>query len=581
MLIDVFKNVGIQDSDKKVITMNSNNMSYHSSTNNINNIDVLNIKNIINKNNDLKICSFNNNIINPAITINNNNNSCNINSILNTNQNTNIFQKTHFHKDVFLNNNYTYDLGLFTIQSTQLRHPGDINDTNLNLYLKNNGNIYSTILSTSPHLYKFVVHHKDTSGRYYVTIENVNYNYNTLVFNIPTLYNIIDISAQGELNYKGAYNVDDLRNAIHGNLVITSEGSIYHKYSQSYINSVADSHWNLSNKSLVLYRLTCIDSVNDIFNIEHYSYGYLMQPGGNTTPNKIDSTNSIQIFWDNSPYSHPDTLSGTNIGSDNISDNLRTKGLYEGRFQKSSDIIDGIIFDNYYKFKISGLRKALSKTFTIKNKLEVGLVDNSIEIPKMIVNGNIKSYNPLLSSSSILSFTGQHRCILTDTYNINMIGLIVDSDNSYINLNNTTKPEINDALPYVKITSKSQSPCVLGVISNYENNNEYRDFINGGFITTYKNMDNNKRVYINSLGEGGIWIINTNGNLNNGDYIHSSNINGYGEKQISNMLHNYTVAKITCDCDFSLNSNNYKCIEFNLLNKTYRKAFVGCTYHCG
>jgi len=58
------------------------------------------------------------------------------------------------------------------------------------------------------------------------------------------------------------------------------------------------------------------------------------------------------------------------------------------------------------------------------------------------------------------------------------------------------------------------------------------------------------RVCINSLGEGAIWIIDINGNLEAGDYITSSHILGYGQKQDSEFLANYTVAKITMDCDF-------------------------------
>ena len=52
-------------------------------------------------------------------------------------------------------------------------------------------------------------------------------------------------------------------------------------------------------------------------------------------------------------------------------------------------------------------------------------------------------------------------------------------------------------------------------------------------------------------------------------------------KQDDDLLHNYTVAKITCDCDFDLNSQLYTCEEFQWEGQTYRKAFVGCTYHCG
>ena len=61
----------------------------------------------------------------------------------------------------------------------------------------------------------------------------------------------------------------------------------------------------------------------------------------------------------------------------------------------------------------------------------------------------------------------------------------------------------------------------------------------------------NDTVLINSTGEGGIWICNKNGNLENGDYITTCEVSGYGVKQSDDILHSYTVAKITCDVDFS------------------------------
>ena len=63
--------------------------------------------------------------------------------------------------------------------------------------------------------------------------------------------------------------------------------------------------------------------------------------------------------------------------------------------------------------------------------------------------------------------------------------------------------------------------------------------------------DGDTRVYINSVGEGSIWVSNTNGTLEAGDYITTSTLNGYGMKQDDDLLHNYTVAKITMDCDFN------------------------------
>ncbi len=50
-------------------------------------------------------------------------------------------------------------------------------------------------------------------------------------------------------------------------------------------------------------------------------------------------------------------------------------------------------------------------------------------------------------------------------------------------------------------------------------------------------------------------VINTNSNIENGDYITPSDHLGYGEKQDEIFLSNYTVAKATIVCDFQLESS--------------------------
>ena len=86
------------------------------------------------------------------------------------------------------------------------------------------------------------------------------------------------------------------------------------------------------------------------------------------------------------------------------------------------------------------------------------------------------------------------------------------------------------------------------------------------------------RLIVNSLGEGGICVSNTNGNIENGDYLQSSDLLGYGEKQDDDLLHNYTIAKATIDCDFQLDSPYYQCHE---IENGVRVAFIACSYHCG
>jgi hypothetical protein len=69
-------------------------------------------------------------------------------------------------------------------------------------------------------------------------------------------------------------------------------------------------------------------------------------------------------------------------------------------------------------------------------------------------------------------------------------------------------------------------------------------------ITQDKEVGDN-RVVVNSLGEGAIWVANTNGNVVSGDYITTSHLPGYAQRQSEEFrLHNYTVAKSTMDCDF-------------------------------
>ena len=132
-------------------------------------------------------------------------------------------------------------------------------------------------------------------------------------------------------------------------------------------------------------------------------------------------------------------------------------------------------------------------------------------------------------------------------------------------------------MPYVKLSDKKNQKSVIGVISNKQ-----QKLIFDNTIEINNNSLNNQ-IIINSLGEGAIWVSNYNRDLSNGDYITTSDIPGISMKQDGDLLHNYTVAKITCECDFDLNTDKYECIEFvdTTSGNTYRKALVGCTYHCG
>ena len=254
----------------------------------------------------------------------------------------------------------------------------------------------------------------------------------------------------------------------------------------------------------------------------------------------------------------------------------------------------------------------------------------SITLPgyKVFTSGG---YISSTSDKGIIDFTGQHRLCSNDErlYDVSFIGYIVSSNGNYKNLNSEKKGKlnninINESLPNVDLSTTKNDKKVIGIISNIEDeNNNLRTHKIGVWGSIMPKSNNDTRLEVNSLGEGAIWVSDIYGPLENGDYITSSEIPGVGGKQDDDLLHNYTVAKITMDCDFSCamvpmtefgdsdSSYNYildpsgniqyepdylmKYIDISGTiiteeeyttrkensEQVYRMAFVGCTYHCG
>jgi hypothetical protein len=126
---------------------------------------------------------------------------------------------------------------------------------------------------------------------------------------------------------------------------------------------------------------------------------------------------------------------------------------------------------------------------------------------------------------------------------------------------------IEDAVPMIQLSRKKKDKRVLGVLGLPSRNNSRAE-----------------RMIVNSVGEGAVLIINSAGNFENGDLITTSNYLGYGELQDDDLIHNYTLGKITIDCDFQLDSKYYNCYEIDELdgnNNRLRVAFVSCIYYCG
>ena len=178
----------------------------------------------------------------------------------------------------------------------------------------------------------------------------------------------------------------------------------------------------------------------------------------------------------------------------------------------------------------------------------------------------------------VQSFTGQHRCFMenvTDETAITYEGLIVSANRDrYINLNGPALEtglnaiRVSESIPLVSISQIPKDKTCFGVISSVEDP-ETREERSGRVVSSFTKECGDTRIFVNSIGEGAIWVTNMNGNLESGDYITTSTLAGYGQKQDTEFLANYTVAKITMGCDFNPATQPVKRLKKELRDVKY------------
>ena len=191
-----------------------------------------------------------------------------------------------------------------------------------------------------------------------------------------------------------------------------------------------------------------------------------------------------------------------------------------------------------------------------------------------------------------IDFTGQHRAVPVDENIItnlqNNVGKIVissgeisslipDASDNYHIQNGKNGITINEAIPKILLSNTYKDKRVFGVISDgtdTEANGE-KHYQQGSFSSVLRTDPSDNRLTINSVGEGAILVSDICGNIENGDLITTSSIEGIGCLQDDDLVHNYTIAKATINCDFNINSEKYNCYLDNNNNKI---ALIGCIY---
>jgi len=81
---------------------------------------------------------------------------------------------------------------------------------------------------------------------------------------------------------------------------------------------------------------------------------------------------------------------------------------------------------------------------------------------------------------------------------------------------------------------------------------------------------------VNAQGDGRAWVSNINGNIEVGDYITTSLIPGYGQRQDDDLLHSYTLGKATETVDWDSVTET---VQFN--GKTFKIYLIAVVYTSG
>ena len=203
------------------------------------------------------------------------------------------------------------------------------------------------------------------------------------------------------------------------------------------------------------------------------------------------------------------------------------------------------------------------------------------------------AYNAYLGDTNVgqLDFTAQHKAVPVNNNLINdlsnNIGKIVISNGEICSLIKDTSGifhattakngiTINEAIPKILLSNSYKDKRIFGVISDGVDNepNGEKHYKTGAFTSVIHSDISDNRLFINSGGEGAILVSDICGNIENGDLITTSILEGIGCKQDDDLIYSYTIAKATIDCNFDLNSNNYNCY----LKNGNKIAFISCIY---
>lgn len=141
-------------------------------------------------------------------------------------------------------------------------------------------------------------------------------------------------------------------------------------------------------------------------------------------------------------------------------------------------------------------------------------------------------------------FTGAHEVRLAADYPAEVVpGLIVcATGRTAQRMDAHGAVSLSSTMPEVRLADRAADPAVFGVVVGES------ALFPGHW---YAAGPEDRFAMVNALGEGRVWVCTANGEVNLGDYITTSAVPGYGQRQDDDLLRNSTLGKVIEQVDWS------------------------------
>jgi hypothetical protein len=168
-------------------------------------------------------------------------------------------------------------------------------------------------------------------------------------------------------------------------------------------------------------------------------------------------------------------------------------------------------------------------------------------------------------------FTGAHEVKLSADFPENVTPGMIVSVNGETQVRQIDGRNISfsSTLPSVQLSDTPNDSRVLGVLISESPLPKGHWYIN-------ESIEGDRFGSVNALGEGRVWVTDINGDIGAGDYITTSLVAGYGQKQGDTVLHSYTLGKAIESPKWSKVTTT---VEFN--GQTYKAYPIAVVYTSG